>query len=227
MESAVGPPGILSQSGSRTNDAGTIAAFNAWGVGGEPLSFQWQKNGVPVPDGGNISGATTPTLVLTNVLEQDEGGYSVVVSNAGGSITSLVATLTVMDPVITNQPVSQHREQGQSVTLSALAVGTPPLRYQWWKDGVALAQATSASLTLTNLQGADAGSYTVVVSNQYDSVTSAVALLTVNLASLDLGFNPGASGPVYATAVQPDGRVLVGGQFTALAGQTRNRLGSA
>ena len=104
--------------------------------GTEPLSFQWRKNDVALADGGNIAGATTATLSVSNVLKNDEGGYSVVVSNAEGSVTSLVATLTVIDPWITDQPSGQARDPGQSVTFSVVAVGTAPLNYQWWKDAV-------------------------------------------------------------------------------------------
>ena len=83
--------------------------------------------------------------------------------------------------------------------------------------------------TLTNLQGTDAGSYWVVVSNQSRSVTSAVAVLTVNLATADT-FNPGANNDVYCLAVQADGKILVGGlsppwagrRATGLAGSTAN-----
>jgi uncharacterized delta-60 repeat protein len=163
-------------------------------------------------------------LTLANVLGADAGGYSVVVSNGLGSATSAVATLTVIDPVIAVQPVSQIGQCGQSLTLSVTAAGTAPLGYQWSKDGGALAWGTGASLTLTNLQAPDAGDYSVVVSNQYGIVTSAVALLTVNLATLDSGFNPRASG-VDALAVQADGKILVGGIFTTLGGQSRTNIG--
>ena len=56
---------------------------------------------------------------------------------------------------------------------------TNGLSYQWQKDGVAISNATSATLSLTNLQTNQAGSYRVVVSSQYGSVTSSVAALVV------------------------------------------------
>ena len=42
--------------------------------------------------------------------------------------------------------------------------------------------------------------------------------------TLDVGFNPGASGPVFSLAVQADGEVLVGGQFNTLSGQARTNI---
>ena len=59
------------------------------------------------------------------------------------------------------------------------ACSTNGLSYQWQKDGVAISNATSASLSLTNLQTNQAGSYRAVVSSTYGSVTSEVAALTV------------------------------------------------
>jgi uncharacterized delta-60 repeat protein len=120
--------------------------------------------------------------------------------------------------------LSQLKNVGESATFTVTAIGTPPLSYQWWKDGTALAQATGPVLALTNLQAADAGNYTVVVSNQYRCSTSAVAVLTLNLATAD-AFNSGSDDDVYALAVQADGKVIVGGRFTALAGQARNGIG--
>jgi uncharacterized delta-60 repeat protein len=225
-----GLPMLLSQPASRTNDAGTTASFSVLATGSEPLRYQWRKDGVPLADGGNVAGARTAVLLLTNMLGGDAGGYSVLVTNGFGSVTSAVARLTVLDPAIAVQPVSQRRDPGQSVTLSVAATGTAPFGYQWWKDGLVLPQATNASLLLTNLQASDSGQYRVVVRNGFGSLTSTVALLTVdNPVTLDSGFNPGPGGLGYphvsSLAVQADGKILVGGQFTTLGGQTRNCLG--
>jgi len=213
-----GPPFFLSQPASLTNEAETTVTFSVLAAGAAPLSYQWLKQGVPLADGPDIAGSGTPVLTLTNVLGADAGGYSVAVSNGLGSATSALATLTVIDPAIAVQPVSQIGQLGQTLTLSVTAAGTPPLSYQWWKEGVALAWGTGASLTLTNLRAADAGDYRVVVSNQYGSVTSAAALLAVNLATLDSGFNPGADATVFALALQADGKILVGGSFPGIGG---------
>ncbi|MBI4658648.1 MAG: VCBS repeat-containing protein [Verrucomicrobia bacterium] len=83
-------------------------------------------------------------------------------------------------PVITGQPQSQTVHTGGSVTLLITATGTPPLNYQWRKDGANLAGATSATLTLNDVTKSDAGAYSVVVSNSAGSVTSADARLEVN-----------------------------------------------
>ena len=59
------------------------------------------------------------------------------------------------------------------------ATGTAPLAYQWRFNGTNLAGATGTNLTLANVQLTNAGNYAVVVTNNYGSVTSAVASLTV------------------------------------------------
>ena len=57
-----------------------------------PLSYQWQKDEVDLT---GIKGATTATLTITGVKENDEGGYRCVVSNIAGMVTSNTAVLTV------------------------------------------------------------------------------------------------------------------------------------
>jgi hypothetical protein len=86
-----------------------------------------------------------------------------------------VATLTVVEPIIYNQPAGMDRQAGDTAILSATAIGTPPLTYQWWKDDVALAGATEPDLTLTHLAANDIGDYWMVVSNQFGTSTSRVA----------------------------------------------------
>ena len=188
------------------------------------VELPWRKNGVDLGEAGNVSGVLTPTLTVSNVAHADEGGYSVVITNSFGSVTSLVATLTVLDPVITGQPISQNANAGDAPAFSVTALGTAPLDYQWRKDCVAVAGATDASLTLANVQRADAGCYDVIVSNGFGTVTSAVASLTVNLASAD-AFNPNAEGTVYATAIQADGKFLLGGTFLTLGGLSHTNIG--
>ena len=74
---------------------GSDVAFSVTATGTAPLSYQWQKDGVDLTDGGSITGATTATLTITGVMESDEGGYRCVVTNIAGTVTSDTATLTV------------------------------------------------------------------------------------------------------------------------------------
>lgn len=83
-------------------------------------------------------------------------------------------------PVISMPPNSILTAGGDSFTLSAYAVGVPPLSYQWRKGGVAIPGATSLSYSVTNVQIAAGGSYDLVVNNTYGSATSSVAVVTVD-----------------------------------------------
>jgi hypothetical protein len=76
--------------------AGRTAKFTASVVGDAPITYNWRKNASNLSDGNNISGATTPTLVITGVSEADAGSYDLHVSNVAGSDTSTAATLTVV-----------------------------------------------------------------------------------------------------------------------------------
>jgi Peptidase family M23/Immunoglobulin domain/Immunoglobulin I-set domain len=82
-------------------------------------------------------------------------------------------------PVITTQPSNQTVNAGANVTFTVAASGTIT-GYQWLKNGANISGATSSSLTLSNVQSTDAGSYAAKISNSVGSVTSATAMLTVN-----------------------------------------------
>jgi len=82
-------------------------------------------------------------------------------------------------PLITTQPASQTVLAGSAATFSVTATGTPPLSYQWGVNGTNITGATGTSLTLSNVQPAQAGMYVVQVTNAYGSTNSANAILTV------------------------------------------------
>ena len=218
-ETVIGAPFVTQSPTSLTNNAGTTAVFSAGAVGGPTLTYQWLKDGVPLGDTGNASGTHTALMTLSNVLAADAAAYSVMVANASGCVTSQVATLTVVDPAINSPPADQPIDLGQTALFTVSAGGTPSLAYQWVKDGTALAGATKSTLAVVNAQPEHAGIYWVVASNVFGCVTSGVARLTVNRSLLDTNFNPGAGAPVFASAMQADGKIIVGGVFGTLAGQ--------
>jgi uncharacterized delta-60 repeat protein len=126
-------------------------------------------------------------------------------------------------PYIVIQPGNTTGSRGQSASITVAAAGKQPLAYRWFKDGNPLTSSAAATLILTNLQPTDAGPYQVVVSNAFGSVTSQVATLVVNLATLD-SFNVSVNGEVCAIAVQADGKTLLGGNFGTVAGQEHSKL---
>src|ERR1051325_10508601 len=87
-------------------------------------------------------------------------------------------------PDITAQPANQSVSAGGNSSFAVNAGGSSPLAYQWRRNGTNRAGATTSTLTLTNVQVADAGSYDVVVSNPAGVATSAAAALVVNPPSI-------------------------------------------
>ncbi len=180
------PPAITNQPAGQAVLLNSNAIFTAQASGTAPLSYQWQKDGVNLLNGGAVSGATTATLNLSGAQTNDAGAYRLIVTNNYGSATSILAALTVLVPAnITVQPVSQAVVLSSNATFSASADGTAPLIYQWYFNGAPLVNggrvsgSTTANLTISGTLTNDAGSYRLVVTNNYGSSTSLVAALTV------------------------------------------------
>jgi hypothetical protein len=95
------PPFFTGQPTSTNTYAGSPISFSVHVIGSAPFTYQWQKgtNGVfaNLIDGGAVSGATTATLSISNAnYFSDAAEFRVVASNAGGSVTSSVATATLL-----------------------------------------------------------------------------------------------------------------------------------
>ena len=97
-------------------------------------------------------------------------------------------------PAILSQPQSQTVMAGANVMFTVTAQGRPAPNYQWRFNGAAISGATSTSLNLSNAQMADAGNYTVTVTNSAGSVTSSTASLTVNTSAASGGGSAAGGG---------------------------------
>ncbi len=171
-------PVIVDPPQSTTNVVGTTVSFSVFATGTSPLSYQWQYFGV------FLNNETNAVLSLTNVQTSNAGAYAVIVTNVEGSVTSAVATLTVWVPpavtAVPTYPTNQSTSLGANVTFGFSTQGTTPLYYRWQRDGLDLPGRTSRLLTLTNIQTADAGAYTLLVTNVAGSASSPVATLSVD-----------------------------------------------
>src|SRR5208283_2117773 len=108
-----------------------------------PLSYQWQNSQGP------ITGATNAAFTISNAQPTDADNYTVVVSNPFESVTSAVATVSVVfPPSISSQPTPQIVVAGTEATLSVSAGGTLPLNYQWFDSLGPIPDATNDSFTL-------------------------------------------------------------------------------
>jgi uncharacterized repeat protein (TIGR03803 family) len=92
------PPEIMIQPASHVGFVSTPTTFTVSVVGGLPLYYQWLQNGVAMSDGEGITGTATANLELTDASRADAQGYSVIITNNYGAITSSVANLIVLAP---------------------------------------------------------------------------------------------------------------------------------
>ncbi|HUA66415.1 MAG TPA: immunoglobulin domain-containing protein [Alphaproteobacteria bacterium] len=170
-------PMIITQPQSLAASEGSNATFRAIAEGAFPLSYQWNF------DGTNIAAATNSTLTITNVQQMNLGAYAVVITNSFGSLVSSNAFLSIVGaPAIFVQPTNETVSAANSATFSVTAGGAPPLSYQWNFNGTTLIPgATNSTLTLNNVQFAGQGIYSVIVTNQYGSIVSSNAMLTVTV----------------------------------------------
>jgi pectate lyase len=96
-----------------------------------------------------------------------------------GVVTYTGAKPAPTAPSLVRQPSSQTVDEGKDVAFEVEADGTFPFTYQWLKNGVAIAGATAETLTLKSVTNADAGSYTVQVTNAGGSTLSNAATLAI------------------------------------------------
>jgi lysophospholipase L1-like esterase len=203
------PPAITAQPQPLTIAAAGSGSLSITVTGSGALSYQWTKGGAPLP------GATRSVLSLSNVTGLDAGSYACVVTNTldgtTAAATSATATVSInQPPAMLSQPAGLTVVAGSGATFSVTASGSGVLGYQWQKGGSDLSGRTAPDLTLSAVQGSDAGSYRVRVTNTLGGTTTSTlsdtAALAVNVA------------PIFST--QPQGTVVSAGAtatFSALA----------
>jgi len=192
VTAAVVAPVVTMQPAAQTANAPDPASFSVTASGTAP-GYQWQRS----TDGGatwaDIAGATAATHGTGATSTTMSGQlYRVVVSNAGGSVTSAAAMLTVnpppVAPAFTAQPADQSVLAGASAAFTVAATGTPAPTLQWqrssdggvtWADIAAATGATHNTGPTTAQQ--DGERYRAVAANSAGSATSNAATLSVAL----------------------------------------------
>jgi len=178
-------PLITNEPQSRTNVVGTTATFSVV-ASGTGLTYQWRRDSLDLDNSGNISGATSSTMTVSNVQDDDMGYYSVVVDSSSGFTTSANAKLTVITPPSIFDLFSEGFEvAGAEAQFQVGVDGTTPYFYQWKKNGSALTNGgrfsgvNSYRLIITGVGGADAGNYSVTVTNAAGLIESDFTSLEV------------------------------------------------
>jgi hypothetical protein len=178
------PPAISNQPQDDMVYAYNPASFNVTATGTPHLSYQWTFGG------SNVLNATGSTLTIASAQQSNLGQYQVIITNAYGSITSSIANL-YMYPYLEMPFSGAVTYWGQTNVLSVGAWGSGNLSYQWYLNGVPIPDAMASNLVLSGIQFTNAGSYSVVVSNSYGSVTNTPEQVVVNPANVSLGLFAG------------------------------------
>ncbi|HXI71765.1 MAG TPA: LamG-like jellyroll fold domain-containing protein [Verrucomicrobiae bacterium] len=188
-------PFIATQPVSISRYPGASVQFTATAFG--VIGTQWRTNGVPIGDGGNVSGTTTSVLTITNLTAANARSYDVVFTNLSGSSISSAATLTVVTPianyealVASNNPVAYYRlnETGDPVNTPNL----PAYDYAGGYDGVYGANVLNGFNGIFGPQPADGypgfenGNAAVQVFHGYANSQVTVASLPINTNTVTL-----------------------------------------
>lgn len=192
------PPRILTQPVGLTVSPGSNVTFTVAADGTGTLRYQWRFNSIDLP------GATTPTYTVTNAQLANHGAYTALVRDDNGEVLSQVAFLAVrVPPVIIAQPQSQTAVERAPVTfrVSLSNAVTFPVGFRWRRGTATLTNIvqnqTTCAFTLAGARLADAGNYTVIITNGAgQSTVSAAAVLTV-LADFDADGLPDAWEALY------------------------------
>lgn len=213
------PPGITQQPTNLVVNATFNAMFNVAATGTAALSYQWCK------DGGNLPGATDATLPLNSVQTNQAGDYSVVITNAWGSITSSVAALTVnrLGQAITFGSLATKLVGDTAFTLAATASSALPVSYSSATPAVATVSGNTVTIV-------GSGSAVITASQAgnaiYSAATSVNQTLTVNTPAvggfatrqLPAGYSPAVKFTVSILAVPTLGTTVYAVEDTPPSG---------
>jgi CotH kinase protein/Chitobiase/beta-hexosaminidase C-terminal domain/Lamin Tail Domain len=190
------PPVIVSQPGDRLVTIGSDQQLTVEATGPN-LRYQWLFMGEL------LEGATNSTLTFNNIQGNQSGIYNILVINGGGGVVGTNFTVVArVKLAVVQQPPSQIAVlQGLNTNLTVGAVGAGVLHYQWYHNGTAIDNATSSSLSLTNVKTSDAGNYFAHLTDDYDTLDSSTV-------DLQIGIKP-------VPSVQPVSIEVVEGQTAA------------
>lgn len=161
---------------SSCSGGSVVLTVNATGGG---ISYQWRKNGIPLNNGGNISGATSASLTISSLAVSDTAAYSCVLTNVCGTATTINAHVSINSGLqILQQPQSQTACNGGNPFLYVVT-SDPNATFTWRKNGINIANSNNDTLYFNNVTISDGGNYSVAISSVCGSATSNTAELTV------------------------------------------------
>jgi hypothetical protein len=179
-------PLITIQPANQNAIATLTAMLSVTATGSSPLGYQWKFNGETIP------GATSSVLTLVNVQTENIGLYNVTVYNTAGAVESSNAMVNVLLPAVITQPPRNAliyvapdplAVPVPTTNFSVTAISSSTIRYQWLFKPVGLTVATNipgatnATLSITNVQVSNGGDYSVTLTDDVGTISSAPATL--------------------------------------------------
>jgi alpha-tubulin suppressor-like RCC1 family protein len=170
VQTVVTGPGVLSFWWKVSSSAGhgfLYVAVNGATNASISGAIDWQPVTLYLPAGQQV---------ITWTYAKD---FNMLVSAGTGWLDTVSYLPGPAAPAILSQPADVSTGLGMSATFSVVADGMPPLSYQWRLNGQSLGGATNATLVITNVGASDLGRYSVLVMNQFGSVFSSSATLSL------------------------------------------------
>lgn len=202
-----GATGIVPNSMRATNGVRSSVTFSITSSSHGTAKSYSVTSGLPPGLTMSIRGTLSGTPTFSGLYTMRVRGWET--STLGGDWADLnvaVAVVSANPPAIVSQPASLTVAPGQAATFSAGYTGDQPLTLRWFKEDLEVKNATNATLTLPNVQAADAGRYRLRLVNDLATVYTDWATLTVQAA---------VAKPVIST--QPVGRRLHAGESYSLS----------
>ncbi|MEQ8768990.1 MAG: NF038122 family metalloprotease [Phycisphaerales bacterium] len=183
-------PGFLIQPTDQSDCAGGQVSLIAQAL--VVADYQWKKDGVPLVDGGNISGATTLQLTISNLSAADEGVYTCEITEQSTECVAESDPAMVMvdtgPDIVVNPPATATPDEGDNLNLNVVQLNATS--FQWRRNGVDISDGgnvsgtDTATLTFTGITPANDGTYDVVLTSAGGcTATSTATLVTVNPAA--------------------------------------------
>jgi subtilisin family serine protease len=188
---------------------GATLTLTASGAG-PGLSYQWRLNGVPLTNGGRVSGAGTSQLVISNIVMSDRtdvaGYYECIVTVAGVSLSAGQSTLIVRErPTISGALESLVRFEGEPFQFLVNSGGATPITHQWRKNDLLVSGATNPLYSKASAALPDGGTWTVVLTNSAGTNSTSAGLAVIRPLPPTLTVNAGSTLSLPLTVVAPPG----------------------
>ena len=176
---------------------------------------------------GDSASKSLEITLIDDASADGDLSFSLSLSEAsGGVIVTSNHTVTIRDddslPSIASQPDDVFTLEGSSGDFSISVSSPSPLSYQWYFNGEPIVGATSDTYSLASVTPAEEGAYSVLITNDYDSIWSESASLIIVEPPLNVadGYTPTLTfgSTIWAVATAPDGGAYVGGDFLNLNG---------